>query len=111
MTKIATKRCYRTLMLTYSIFEMVFCSGPIFGWASLAYILKKKNYFNDSCFQQHNNNTLITGELTSCPEQENSLNVAYTVGFITVGLVSFPVGYMLDKCGPKIARYVSRYVQ
>ena len=86
---------------------MVFCSGPIFGWASLAYILKKKNYFSDSCFLQ-NNTTLATEELMSCSEQENSLNVAYTVGFITVGLVSFPVGYMLDKCGPKIARYVSR---
>lgn len=95
-------------MFAYSIFELLFCSGPIFGWASLAYILKKENYFAESCNKYGQHNTTRIHTETVCSEQDNSLNVAYTVGFLTVGLVSFPVGYLLDTCGPKIARYASR---
>ena len=95
-------------MIAYSIFEMLLCSGPIFGWASLAYILKKENYFADVCTLSSNQNSSSINGDTFCRAQENKLNIAYTVGFLTVGLVSLPVGYLLDTFGPKVTRYASR---
>ena len=109
MTEQTKQRTFRKLMIAYSIFEMLFCSGPIFGWASLAYILKKENYFGEYCEVQIQQNSSSINRNAVCREQENRLNIAYTVGFITVGLVSFPVGYLLDTFGPKITRYASRY--
>ena len=109
MTKQSGQKTFRKIMIGYSIFEMLLCSGPIFGWASLAYILKKENYFADFCAKipNHQNSSSISGS-NICRQQENSLNIAYTVGFLTVGLASFPVGYLLDISGPKVARYTSR---
>eukprot|EP00795_Rhopilema_esculentum_P014122 gene14122-5116_t len=86
---------------------MLFCSGPIFGWASLAYVLKKEDYFSELCLHPRGENSSAINSQDLCSTQENSLNIAYMVGFITVGLVSFPVGYLLDICGPKKARYIS----
>lgn len=107
--KASKSRHFEKLMFAYSFFELMFCSGPIFGWASLAYVLKMENYFSESCTgdSKHNISSIVTNSL--CPDQENRLNIAYTVGFLTVGLASFPVGCLLDICGPKIARYTSRW--
>ncbi|XP_065052572.1 large neutral amino acids transporter small subunit 3-like isoform X3 [Rhopilema esculentum] len=107
MLRKTESRAFRKVMFSYSVFEMLFCSGPIFGWASLAYVLKKEDYFSELCLHPRGENSSAINSQDLCSTQENSLNIAYMVGFITVGLVSFPVGYLLDICGPKKARYIS----
>ncbi|XP_065052571.1 large neutral amino acids transporter small subunit 4-like isoform X2 [Rhopilema esculentum] len=65
------------------------------------------NWSHELCLHPRGENSSAINSQDLCSTQENSLNIAYMVGFITVGLVSFPVGYLLDICGPKKARYIS----
>ncbi len=97
---------YKTILLLYSIVEMILCSGLIFGWASLAYILKKEKYFDEFCAYPAISNSSATVDMVYCSSQEDRLNMAYTVAFVTVGVISFPVGSLLDSFGPKVSRVV-----
>ena len=106
--KISNLKYHKALLLAYSVLEMLFCAGPIFGWASLAYVLKKERYFTAHCPFKLPSNGSDNELFTQCSSQEQQLNIVYTTAFVSVGLISFPAGYMLDLYGPRTSRFASR---
>eukprot|EP00794_Sanderia_malayensis_P002981 gene2981-3436_t len=107
---------YQSLLLCYSIFELMLCAGPIFGWASLAFVLKKEEYFTDDCpllgaaqsnLTSSSSTSSKAGSLVMCGVQEEKLSIGYTVGFLTAGIMSLPAGSILDSFGPRVSRILS----
>ncbi|KAG8541754.1 hypothetical protein GDO81_028295 [Engystomops pustulosus] len=42
-------RCQYVLTLFTGLIECICFAGVTFGWASLVFVLKKENYFDDLC--------------------------------------------------------------
>lgn len=102
------QRIYRRkyLVLLWSVVELLLLSAIIYGWASLVVALKQESYFRDLCHTKAANLTkaLLSG---GCIEQDERLNLVFTVGVFTFSSAGVFVGTFLDYFGPRKTRLLS----
>ena len=90
--------------------ETLCFAGIVFGWPSLQFILQVEGYFTYLCnnsFLNEANMSLAGAQLeTSCEESQANFNLAYTIAISLLYLVSFPLGYLLDRFGTWFCRII-----
>ncbi|KAF1334868.1 hypothetical protein FI667_g1703, partial [Globisporangium splendens] len=80
-------------------------AGIVWGWAPLLLMLQdEKQYFelctsdtDDSDSSIHSNDS----SAPTCDAQENKLNLVYAIASVVINAVALPVGFLLDRVGPK----------
>ena len=120
-------RCQDIFSIGSGLLENVFFSGVILGWPSLQYVLLKENYFYDLCNATNNvsfpkviNQSLHNHyelpsqnhhnrEIIFCPERDATLNLVLSLAFSFQYLVSYIVGFILDKWGTWVYRCIASF--
>ncbi|XP_038641680.1 solute carrier family 43 member 3-like [Scyliorhinus canicula] len=96
------------LSFATGLFECLGFAGVAFGWASLVLVLKKEDYFLDSCVPLHNSSD--SGErniTTGCDPQDQRFTLVFTVASFAFNVLAFPVGVLFDRLGTWITRLVA----
>ena len=86
------------MLVAFALVQSIFSSGVILGWAPFLLILKSIGAFSSQCPSQ-DFRTVSSKEI--CSSREVSLNAMFTVGILFNFGGSLPVGYLLDRQGPK----------
>lgn len=73
-----------------------FASGIVFGFAALKPILIKEGVYQDLCTPDE-----LEKGVEVCLEQDLRLNFFFSLASTTANLSALPVGWMLDRYGPK----------
>ena len=91
---------YRYGVVSLGILECLLFSAVVYGWASLAFVLKEESFF---C-TQHFSNLTINESSEDCSGQDDLLNLAFTIGVFSFTSFGVFAGALLDSCGPRVTR-------
>ncbi|XP_023237546.1 solute carrier family 43 member 3-like isoform X1 [Centruroides sculpturatus] len=100
------RRGVRWLILLTGALETVVFTGNIFGWAALNYMLKRQGVYRHLCPPSNftlDANATVSQE-SGCHEQDQMLNLAFTVGSFCTGFTAFVWGFLLDSWGLRTVR-------
>ncbi|KAM5141134.1 equilibrative nucleobase transporter 1 isoform 1-T3 [Mantella aurantiaca] len=95
--------CKFVLTLVTGLLECMCFAGVTFGWASLVFVLKKENYFQDLCPNAANHTANSTD---SCLPQDERFSLIFTVAAFMNNLMTLPAGYIFDRFGTMAARFI-----
>lgn len=79
----------RCTLLAIVLLSCLLFTGIIFGWAPLVLLLKEEGFYASVCPKG----------VRSCAQQDDKLNLVYTLASTTVSLVGLPAGVILDRFG------------
>lgn len=87
----------RVIQVACAIVWCLFAAGPVFGFAALKPVLISEGvYHHDHCTKKE-----LHDGVELCSQQELKLNRMFTYAAVLINMAALPVGYVLDKVGPR----------
>ncbi|SCV68024.1 BQ2448_145 [Microbotryum intermedium] len=91
----------RLTQIVFAIFFCLTCAGVIFGFAALKPVLTQEAVYADYCKPGERTTDPTTGEWLLCEGQDIKFNFMFTLSAGVTNIACLPIGYTLDKLGPR----------